>query len=322
MTRRIFTILITWLCSCGLAPAADSIEFELSTAPGRLRILIGGQEALVYHYGTNWDLPHFYPVRSPSGKSMTVEKPDPYPHHRSFWFADTVQLEGHRQASFYNALYSGRGDKQDPQPPFRDHIRQVSLTVPDNLTAAHKRELITQLIWEMDDAKVPVLDETRWLIITALANGEYFLDLEFMLVANYGAVTFQSDAVHYAWPFIRLNQDFNASAGGVLVNSEGSRGEADTNMKIARWVDFSRGRGATAEGLAMFSHPTNEQPHQWLTRDYGCFGPRRIAAKSGKPFVLSRGEKISTRVGVLVHRGDVQSGQVAERYQLYFKGEL
>ena len=72
----------------------------------------------------------------------------------------------------------------------------------------------------------------------------------------------------------------------------------------------------------MFSHPANEQPHQWLTRDYGCFGPRRIAAKSGKPFILSRGEKISTRVGVLVHRGDVQSGQVAERYQLYAKGEL
>ena len=69
-----------------------------------------------------------------------------------------------------------------------------------------------------------------------MANGEYFLDLEFTLVANYGAVTFQSDAVHYAWPFIRLNQDFNASAGGALVNSEGGRGEADTNMKIARWV--------------------------------------------------------------------------------------
>ena len=129
MTRRIFTILITWLCSCGLAPAADSIEFELSTAPGRLRILIGGQEALVYHYGTNWDLPHFYPVRSPSGKSMTVEKPDPYPHHRSFWFADTVQLEGHRQASFYNALYSG-GRQARTHPFFGSHP-QVSY-VPDN----------------------------------------------------------------------------------------------------------------------------------------------------------------------------------------------
>lgn len=322
MCRWLFLFLVASLCGGGWASAADAIAFESDAGQGSLRILIGGREALVYSYGTNWDLPHFYPVRSPSGASMTVEKPDPYPHHRSFWFADTVQLEGQRQVSFYNALYSGRGDKQDPQPPFRDHIRHVRLTLTDASPAEQKRELSAQLIWEMDDGKIPVLDETRRIIITALTNGEYFLDLEFTLVANYGAVTFQSDAVHYAWPFIRLNHEFNASAGGILVNSEGERGEADTNMKIARWVDFSRGSGATAEGLAMFSHPANESPHQWLTRDYGCFGPRRIAAKSGKPFVLARGEKISTRVGVLVHRGDVQSGQVAARYQLYSNGKL
>lgn len=323
MSRWAWFILGALLTGCGLAAAADSeIEFQPDAGQGRLRILIGGQEVLVYCYGTNWDLPHFYPVRSPSGKSMTVEKPDPYPHHRSFWFADTVQLEGQRPASFYNALYSGRGDKQNPQPPFRDHIRQVSLTLSNRPPAGRQREMTAQLVWEMDDGNIPVLDETRRLMITALANGEYFLDLEFTLAANHGAVTFQSDAVHYAWPFIRLNSDFNAAGGGVLVNSEGGVGETNTNLKIARWVDFSRGRDPEAEGLALFSHPSNEHPHQWLTRDYGCFGPRRSAAKSGQPFVLRRGEKISTRVGVLVHRGDVQSGQVAARYQLYSSGRL
>ena len=72
----------------------------------------------------------------------------------------------------------------------------------------------------------------------------------------------------------------------------------------------------------MFSHPSNEHPHAWLTRDYGCMGPRRVDAKSGTPFTLKRGETISTRCGVLVHSGDVKSGRVAERYQAYAEGKL
>ena len=299
---------------------SPAIEFKQDEAQGRMQVLIGGREALAYVFGKDVDLPHFYPVRSPSGKSMTVEQTEPYPHHRSLWFADTVQLAGQRQASFYNALYSGTGDKKNPQPPFRDHIRQVAFTeqTADNGQA----KLGFKLVWEMDDGKTPVLDETRAMRVIALGDGEYFLDLTFTLKASYGDVEFKSDAVHYAWPFIRLNNDFNDKGGGVLVNSEGATGQTNTNMKPANWVDFSRASASDPEGLAMFSHPSNEQPHAWLTRDYGCVGPRRVDAKSGKPFTLKQGETISTRAGVLVHKGDVKSGRVAERFQDYAEGKL
>ena len=66
----------------------------------------------------------------------------------------------------------------------------------------------------------------------------------------------------------------------------------------------------------------NAQPHKWLTRDYGCFGPRRVDARSGKPFTLGKGESITRRVGVLVHRGDVEAGKVAERCGQYVEGKL
>ena len=304
-----------------VAPGAEpAITFKNDAARGLLQILIGGQEALVYVSGTNVDLPHFYPLNSPSGKSMTVEQTEPYPHHRSFWFADTVQLEGQRSVSFYNALYSGVGDKKSPRPPFRDHIRQVAITKQSG--GAGEAELDATLLWEMDDGKIPVLDESRQMRIVALGDGEYFLDLHYTLTASYGDVTFRSDAVHYAWPFVRLNDDFSAKGGGRLVNSEGQTGQTNTNMKVARWVDFSRTGTAAAEGLAMFSHPANEHPHAWLTRDYGCIGPRRVDAKSGQPFTLKKGETIQTRVGVLVHKGDVKSGRVAARYQAYATGKL
>jgi hypothetical protein len=296
-----------------------AIEFKRDDGKGQMQILIGGKEALVYCYGKDVDLPHFYPVCSPSGKSMTVEQTEPYPHHRSFWFADTVQLEGQRQVSFYNAFYSGAGDKKNPKPPFRDHIRNTAL---NERRSEGKADLAVTLLWEMDDSRIPVLDEVRRIHVVALGDGEYFLDMRFTLTASYGDVTFRSDAVHYAWPFIRLNDDFAQKGGGLLVNSEGQTGQTNTNMKVAKWVDFSRVGSSEPEGLAMFSHPSNEHPHAWLTRDYGCIGPRRVDAKSGKPFTLKKGESIGTRAGVLVHKGDVKSGRVAERYQTYADGKL
>ena len=59
---------------------------------------------------------------------MLVRKTEPYSHHRSFWFADTVRPEaGERDLSFYNALYSGtRTEAGDYVAPFRDRIRLVS----------------------------------------------------------------------------------------------------------------------------------------------------------------------------------------------------
>lgn len=304
----------------GQAAAAPPVAFKQDDAAGRLQVLIGGQEALVYVYGPEVDLPHFYPLRSPSGRSMTVQKTEPYPHHRSFWFADTVQLAGQRQASFYNALYTGTGDKKNPGPPYRDRVRHVAVGKMQGGDGLGELEL--KLVWEMDGGRTPVLDETRSMRVVALGGGEYLLDLTFTLSAGYGDVEFKSDAVHYAWPFVRLNNEFNAEGGGRLVNSEGATGQTNTNMKVARWVDFSRADAPDAEGLAMFSHPSNEHPHAWLTRDYGCFGPRRVDAKSGKPFWLRKGETLTTRCGVLVHKGNVRTGRVAERYKAYADGRF
>jgi len=297
-----------------------AIDFKQDDSKGQMQVLIGGKEALVYVYAKDWDLPHLYPVRSPSGKSMTVERTEPYPHHRSFWFADTVQLAGQRQASFYFALESGTGDKKNLQPPFRDHVRHVAFT--ERQPGAGKAQLGLKLVWEMDDGKTPVLNEARQMRIVALGEGEYFLDITFTLKASYGEVTFKSDGAHYAWPYVRMNSDFNTNSSGLLVNSEGGTGQAGTHDKPARWVDFSRTGVPDAEGLALFSHPSNPQPHSWLTRDYGTFGPRREAARNGKPFTLKTGETISTRCGVLVHKGDVKSSRVAERFQAYADGKL
>ena len=65
--------------------------------------------------------------------------------------------------------------------------------------------------------------------------------------------------------------------------------------------------------MAVFQWPDGRE-HRWLTREYGTFGPRRPDDRSGKPFTLKKGESITQRVGVLVHKGDVAAGRVRERY--------
>lgn len=324
---------------------AAKVELRRDDGGGCLRILIDGKEALVYQYGSKCDMPHFFPVLSPSGKQLTIQRSDPYPHHRSFWFGDTVQLEGQpKQVSFYAPLYS-QVDKNDPDSPYRDRIRHVKFLSTE--VAASAATLQAQLIWESELGQVPVMDEVRTTRIVPLDGGEYFLDCDFAVTAGYGDVTFKSDPTHYAWPYVRMHPQFaaerikaplgaaaKAKAGkiktpppapepgtGVITNSEGGVGEKETGMKPARWVDYSGTVDGVTEGLAIFADP-KQPPVKFFTRGYGTFGPRRPDELSGKTFVLKKGQTLTQHVGVLVHSGDVKAGRVAERYQQFAEGTL
>lgn len=308
-----------------LGPAAqrsdglEAVRLERDDKAGRLRILIGGREALVYQYAANLDLPHYWPMMSPSGRNMLVEKTEPYPHHRAFWFADTVRPAGaDRDVSFYNALYSGvKKEDGTYEPPFRDRIRHKSFTM---LKAKGPRaEVDEALVWEMDGSR-PVLDERRRLVVHTLGDGEYLLDIQWTLTASRGDVAFVSDDVHYAWPYLRLDPAFSGQNGGTLTSDSGAVGEKATNMQPARWMDYSNNVGGTTEGVAVFQWPDG-RVHRWLTREYGTFGPRRPDERSGRPFTLKKGESISQHVGVLVHRGDVRTGRVGELYGRFIHGE-
>ncbi len=287
-------------------------------ASGTLAVFIGGREAVVYRYHGSLDMPHYWPMRSPSGKNMLVQRTEPYPHHRSFWFADTVRPEGgERDVTFYNALYGGvKTAAGDYGPPYRDRIRHESFARLDS--AAARAEIEAELAWEMDGGS-PVIDERRLLIVHSLGGGEYLLDLTWTLTASRGDVLFASDDVHYAWPFLRLDPVWSGDRGGRIVSDTGAAGQEATNMKPALWIDYSNSVEGVAEGVAMFQWPDGRE-HRWLTREYGTFGPRRPDDRSGKPFTLKNGESLTQRVGVLVHEGDVSGGRVRERYGQYIEG--
>ena len=299
-------------------PDQPEISLQRDDEAGRLHVFIDGREVLVYQYIHWLDLPHYYPLNSPSGKNMLVQQTEPYPHHRAFWFADTVRLEGEREVSTYNALYSGQKIGQNAYgPPFRDRIRHVAFIRCE--AEGDRAEAEARLAWEMDGQR-PVLEEKRKLVVHALGQGEYLLDMVFELTASFGDVHFVSDDVHYAWPYLRLHPRFSGESGGTITSDSGAAGQEATNMKVARWIDYSNTVGGRTEGVAVFQRPDGQE-HRWLTREYGTFGPRRPDDRSGKPFILKKGESIVQRVGILVHKGNVKTGRVAKRYKQYIKGK-
>ncbi len=312
-----FVILVLGAASLGLGASRPRVTIARDDAAGRLSVLIGGREALVFQYGSEMDLPHYWPLRSPGGRNMLVEKTEPYPHHRSFWFADTVRTgAGERDLSFYNALYTGvKGEGGDYAAPFRERIRLESF--PRLETAKSRAVIEARLVWESEGR--PVLRETRRLVVHSLGRGEYLLDLAWSVTPAGDGVTFVSDDVHYAWPFLRLDPAWNGEHGGMIVSDSGATGEKATNMKPALWIDYSNTVEGRTEGIAVFQFPDGSV-HRWLTREYGTFGPRRPDDRSGQPFSLKKGESLSQRVGVLVHSGDVSSGRVRERYAKYAQG--
>lgn len=320
LSRRIpvaFLSVCLGLFALGACASRPEVAIARDDAAGALTVSVGGREALVFRYGPALDLPHYGPLRTPSGRNLLVEKTEPYPHHRSFWFADTVRTEGgERDLSFYNALYSGtRTESGEYGPPFRDRIRLRSF--PRVFAKGGRGEVEADLVWESDGR--PIIEEKRSLVVLSLGGGEYLLDLAWTLTPAETDVGFASDDVHYAWPFLRLDPAWNGEHGGRITSDSGATGQEATNMKSALWIDYSNAVDGVAEGVAVFQFPDGRE-HRWLTREYGTFGPRRPDDTSGKPFTLRKGESLGQRVGVLVHSGDVSSGRVRERYGKYAKG--
>jgi hypothetical protein len=321
MKKQIIGLMLAFtMTTCfGASAAEPTVKVDRDDEAGKLTVAIDGKEALVYLYGADQDMPHYYPVRSPSGKLLTIQRTEPYPHHRSVWFGDKVQLDGKRPVSFYAPWYT-RAKEEDAPAAFRDQVRHAEFLADGKGEA--EPVIRSKSVWMMD-FDVPVADEIRELRVAALGDAEYLMDLKFELVAAYGDLTFVSDWVHYAWPYVRMHPQFNVKdGGGTIRNSEGGTNQKETNGKPARWVDYYNTIDGQTEGLAFFSHPDNPYPHKWLTRDYGTFGPRRVDARSGEKFTLEKGESIKQHVGILVHRGDTETAEIAKRYEQYVKGEL
>lgn len=298
----------------GPSPLRQTVLYRDDTA-GVALVMVDDRALVGWRYGSGYAIPHWFPLRSPSGKDLLVQHPDPYPHHRALWIADKVQLGDGPVVDFYHCTQN-QIDRADASRGHRHFIRQRTMTRSELQDG--RAVFAARLQW-LVDGRTPVLDDDREWTVTPLPDGEATLDLAWRLTAAHGPVTFHSDPVHYAWPYLRVHPQFSVAAGGTLVDDVGRCGQQATNGRYANWVDCSNTVDGVTEGVAVFL-PQDGEWRQWLTRDYGCFGPRRPDAWSGTRFTLAQGGSLAGRVRILVHRGDARTGRVAERYRDYVEG--
>jgi len=325
LTRCLPTTALTcvFVFSGGVYAQPGEVTVDRQPEKGKLAFKINGDTALAYQYADEWAIPHLYPVRSPSGKLLTSQVPDPFPHHHSLYIADELKFEDHGAVDFYHDWQNEADSDEAPRPykHFIDHESFAKLPAEKQADQpARTRSAVAELTWKIN-FDTPVLDDRRTMRVTALGEGEYLIDLKWTLTAAYGDVRVTSDWVHYGWPFVRMHPQFSGKQGGTITASDGDTGQKATNKQYAKWIDYSNTVDGKTEGLAIFIKPTGHK-HKWLTRAYGTFGPRRRDELSGTNFVLEEGDSISGHVGILIHNGDVKAGDVAERYQQYVKGKL
>lgn len=286
-----------------LLPACQQLTIDGSAASERVLVAAGDQTLIGWQYGAEWAMPHWFPLRTPAGRELLVQQAEPFPHHRAMWIADKVQLGDGPVVDFYH------GQPKALVPRIRSD-RTLTATSED----ARSVVLVGAQQWVAGDATF--LDDERRLRVRLLDDGQALIDLEWTLRASHGPVTFHSDWIHYAWPYLRLHPRFSQQGGAAVVDDCGRRGIEAIHGQYANWVDCSATIDGVTEGVAIFV-PQDGEWHKWLVRDYGCIGPRRPDAQSGVKFMLAKDEEMRGRVRLFVHRGDAVTGNVAARYREY-----
>jgi len=264
----------------------------------RIDILINNRFFCSYQFPENEKYPFFFPVNGPAtGSCVTSMRNGEYPHHSSLFFgSDRVNGGNYWQEGLERGRIVSSGAVISEQDSLHVIIRD-------------------ECRWERPDAPSPVRD-FRKITITAPSEQLYRIDFEIRL-EMLSDITIEK--TNHSLFSIRMDPDLSVKNGGTMVNSYGDSGEKATFGKQSPWIDFSGKRGNVTEGIAILQHPSNiDYPAPWFTRDYGFFSPTMLYwPEDGIATYFDKGDMITLKYRVLVHRGDVREADVAGEFEKY-----
>jgi hypothetical protein len=306
---RIFTAVAAWL-ACGLA--ADCAEISVRRSERGAVVKIDGRLFTEYlvHSGTK---PILWPVIGPTGKPMTRDFPmrnrrgeaTDHLHQRSLWFS-----HGSVNGVDFWAEQGKVGTIK--------HLEFMRIAGGKPAVVASRNA------WLAPDGR-RICEDRRVLRFDADGDARW-IDFDIALTASDGDVTF-GDTKEGSFG-VRVAQSLcvDARRGGEIINSRGETNAAAWG-RTAAWVDYHGAIDGQTVGIAIFNHPSSfRYPTHWHVRTYGLFaanpfGLREFPGGKGVDgsFTLRRGETVTLRYRVLLHRGDQREGKVAERFSAYSK---
>jgi hypothetical protein len=298
----------------------------------QIHFLIGKELVGTYHYDDEWGQakPIFWPLNAPGGLPLTRAWPmapagpggsTDHPHQRSAWFChgDVIpegveikqKIRGIAGVDFWSVAPG--------------HGRIVCTFVGTPKVKGSKGRLLTHNEWRTADG-MKILDETRAISLVNLGKARLLI-LDIDLRASVYPITF-GDTKEGAMG-VRVNDAIREQRGnGIMTNAEGKQREAQLWGLQSAWCDYSGTIDDKAAGITIFDDPKNPYPASWHSRGYGLMAANPFGRKhSAFPAVrgrddlvrLAKGQHLNLRYGILLHEGNVTTGNVATHHQHFVK---
>ena len=298
MTRwtQIIAALIIFTCGCSLVPAASQ-KVTAKIEKDQVVVNIDGKLFTCYKFAGSQKYPYFWPVNGPlSGKSITTETSEPYPHHHSLFFG-CDRVNG---ANFWQDV-NQRG--------------QILSQGPKLAETSDERIVLTDTCLWKQPGKEPVIEDTRQMTISAPSEILRIIDFKITMTP---LVDIEILKTNHSLFSARVVPELSVTSGGTLINAEGNTSEKGTFGTASPWCDYSGTRNELTEGIAILQNPANRWfPSKWFTRDYGFFSPTPMYWLEGDKLNLAKGEKLTLEYRVLVHAGDSETANVAGLFNQY-----
>ena len=300
--------LLLWTSLLFLAPALPGEDkgitrCELVPLPDhQVSFQLEGVEKTRWHFGSKYPRPFFYPLRGPSGASLTrMGHPGAqnHDHHRSVWFA-------HHDVNGLT-FWSDQTKTQVRQKywyRYRDGDEEV---------------IMASVTGWYDENEVELMEQDIVAAILPGEFGEYLLEIQITMRPGANQEKVELGKTNFGFLAVRVAKSLSAYFGdGVLTNSEGKVGEPDIFGNTARWMDYSgsvaigtrNARRSVTEGITYFDHPENPRyPSRWHVRSDGWMGSSFCMDEG---YTIAKDESLTLRYLLHSHSGPYDQSRAEE----------
>ncbi len=278
-------------------PAAPKLSAKVEQ--DKVTVTVDGKLFTCYKFSHTQKYPYFWPVNGPaSGKSITTETSEPYPHHHSLLFG-CDRVNGGNYWQDVNA----RGQILSQGP------RLAESSGPAVVIA-------DKCLWKQP-GKEPIVRDYRRITITAPDKNIRIIDFAITMEALTDIEILRTNHSLFS---ARVVPELSVKSGGTLINAQGNTSEKGTWNVASPWCDYYGTRDGLTEGIAILQHPSNRwYPSKWFTRDYGFFSPTPMNWLPGGKLNMARGEILPLFYRVIVHTGDTDAARVKQIFAEYEK---
>jgi len=267
-----------------------------------------------FNFDPSIHLPHFHPVATPDGRTLTWDRPPDHPWHHALWWA----------WKFVNKVNYWELDRKTGKSPGVTAWQAPRITTRPDRSARIEMDLAYRPAGAEGEA---VMTERRVMETSAPnSGGVYHIDWTTTFTAGKKDVLLDRTPIPgepggkdwggYAGLSVRLAKGLEdraatSSDGAVALKGDKYRGKHTA-------MDYAGVIGAGPAGIAILDHPTNlNAPTPWYVivgRPMSYFSP---AVLCYKPHTLKAGQSLTLRYRILVHPGRWDAGRLKKEYDRF-----